>query len=48
MRLNDYKKSIVVQLLSCVRLFVTLWTTARQAALFFTIAQSLLQFMFIE
>ena len=48
MRLNDYKKSIVVQLLSCVRLFVTLWTTARQASLSFTISQSLLKLMSIE
>ena len=48
MRLNDYKKSIVVQLLSCVRLFVTLWTTARQASLSFTISQSLLKLMSTE
>ena len=36
------------QLLSCVRLFVTLWTAARQASLSFTISQSLLTFMLIE
>ena len=37
----------VVQSLSCVRLFVTPWTAARQASLFFTI-WSLLQLMSIE
>ena len=31
------------QLLSCVRLFVTLWTAARQASLSFTISWSLLK-----
>ena len=34
----------VVQLLSCVRLSVTLWTVAYQAALFFIISWSLLKF----
>ena len=48
MRLNDYKKSIVVQSLSHVWLFVTLWTTARQASLSFTISRSLLKLMSIE
>ena len=48
MRLNDYKKSIVVQLLSCVRLFATPRTAARQASLSFTISWSLLKLMSIE
>ena len=34
---------VVVQSLSCVRLFVTLWTAACQASLSFTISQSLLK-----
>ena len=38
----------VVELLSCVQLFVTLWTAARQASLSFTIYQSLLKFMSLE
>ena len=38
----------VVQLLSHLRLFATLWTAASQASLSFTIAQSLLKFMSIE
>ena len=38
----------VVQLLSHVQLFVTPWTAAYQASLFFTISQSLLKFMSIE
>ena len=38
----------VVQLLSCVRLFVTPWTATHQASLSFTISQSLLRFMSIE
>ena len=37
-----------VQLLSRVRLFVTLWTAARQASLSITNSQSLLKFMSIE
>ena len=37
-----------VQSLSCVRLFVTAWPTARQASLSITNAQSLLKFMSIE
>ena len=40
--------AVVVQLLSCVQLFVTLWTAAHQASLSFTISQSLLKLMFIE
>ena len=38
----------VVQSLSCVRLFATLWTASHQAPLSFTISQSLLRFMTIE
>ena len=38
----------VVQLLSCVRLFVTPWTSAHQASLSITISQSLLKLMSIE
>ena len=41
-------KSLVVQSLSCVCLFTTPWTAARQASLFFTISQSLLKLMSIE
>ena len=36
------------QSLNCVQLFATPWTAARQASLFFTNSQSLLQFMPIE
>ena len=39
---------LVVQLFSRVQLFVTPWTAARQASLFFTISQNLLKFMTIE
>ena len=38
----------IVQLLSCVRLFATPWTAARQASLFFTISLSLLKLMSLE
>ena len=38
----------VVQLLSCVQLFVTPWTAARQASLSITNSQSLLKLMSIE
>ena len=38
----------VVQLLSCVWLFVTPWTTAHQASLSLTISRSLLKLMSIE
>ena len=38
----------VVQSLSRVRLFATLWTAARQASLSFTICWSFLKFMSIE
>ena len=37
-----------VQLLSCVRLFATSWTAARQASLSITNSWSLLKLMFIE
>ena len=39
---------IIVQSLSCVRLFVTPWTEAHQASLSFTISRSLLKLMSIE
>ena len=38
----------IVESLSCVQLFATPWTTARQASLSFTISQSLLKIMSIE
>ena len=40
--------TVVVQSLNCVWLFATPWTTAHQAALSFTISQSLLKFTSIE
>ena len=39
---------VVVQSLSCVQLFVTLWTEACQASLSYTISQSLLKLTSIE
>ena len=39
---------VVVQSLSCVRLFATPWTAAHQASLSFNISQSLLKLMSIE
>ena len=39
---------VVVSSLSCVQLFVTPWTAARQASLSFTISQSFLKLMSIE
>ena len=39
---------VVVQSLSHVQLFATLWTAARQASLSFTNSQSLLKLMSIE
>ena len=39
---------VVVQSLSLVQLFVTVWTAAHQASLSFTISQSLLKLMSIE
>ena len=41
-------KAAIVQSLSHVQLFATLWTTALQASLSFTIAQSLFKLMSIE
>ena len=38
----------VVQLLSCIGLYVIKWTAARQASLSFTISRSLLRLMSIE
>ena len=38
---------VVVQLLSCVQLFVTPWTAAHQASLSFTVFWNLPEFMFI-
>ena len=40
--------SSVVQSLSCVQIFATPWTAARQASLSFTNSQSLLKLMSIE
>ena len=40
--------SVVIQSLSCVRLFATPWTAARQASPSFPISQSLLKFMSIK
>ena len=40
--------TLLVQLLSCVRLFVTPWTAADQASLSFTISRSLLKLLSIE
>ena len=42
------QRLFVVQLLSCVQLFETPWTTTHQASLPFTISQSLLNLMSIE
>ena len=39
---------VVVQSLSCVQLFTTPWTAARQASLSFTISRGLLKLMSIE
>ena len=43
-----YKFVVVVQLLSCVQLFVTPWPAAHQASLSFTTPWSLLKLMSIE
>ena len=45
---TDLSVVVLVQSLSCVRLFVTPWTATRQASLFFTISWSLLNPMSIE
>ena len=47
-QLNSIHLPIVVQLLSCFRLFVTQWTAAHQASLSVTISRSLLKLMSIE
>ena len=39
---------VVVQSLSCVQLFTTPWTIARQVSLSFTVSWSLLKLLFIE
>ena len=39
---------IVVQLLSCVQLFLTPWTAAHQTSLSFTVSWTLLKFTTIE
>ena len=46
--MSQINPEVAVQSLSRVWLFVTPWTAARQASLFFTISQSLLQLMSIE
>ena len=43
-----YLFSFVVQLLSCVQLFATPWTAARQDSLSFTISQSFFKLMSVE
>ena len=43
-----YLFSFVVQLLSCVQLFATPWTAARQASLSFTISWNLLRLVSVE
>jgi len=45
---KDRSIMVVVQLLSCVWLFVTLWTVARQASLSFTISWNLLRLVSVE
>ena len=40
--------NFVVQMLSCVQLFATPWTAARQASLSFTISRSLFKFVSVE
>ena len=45
--LRNHSNHVVVQMLSCVRLFVTRWTAAHQASLSPTISWSLPKFMFI-
>ena len=46
--INIVYQLFVVQSLSCVRLFATLWTAAHLASLSFTVSWSLLKFMPIE
>ena len=47
-KMTQQCKAAIVQLLGCVRLFVTPWTAACQGFLSFTISQSLLRFTSIE
>ena len=46
--INSVFHFVVVQLLSCVRLFAIPWTAACQAPLSSTLSQSLLRFMSVE
>ena len=48
MRVPEELFVVLVQSLSHVQLFESLWTTAQQASLSFTIFQSLLKLLFIE
>ena len=43
-----FSVTVIIQLLSCVWHFATLWTAAGQASLSFTISQSLLKLISIE
>ena len=47
-RSQDQITTTLVEPLSCIRLFVTPWTAARQASLSFTISWSLLKFLSTE
>ena len=47
-RMTHLNIVLVVQLLTCIWLFVTLWTAACQASLWLTVFWSLLRFMSIE
>ena len=47
-KFTDINVVVAVQTLSCVQLFATPWTAARQAPLSFTVSRSLLKFMSIE
>ena len=47
-RITVVIKFAIVQLLSCVWLFVTPWTGAHQASLSFTVSRSLFKFMFTK
>ena len=46
--LRGFYSFVIIQSLSCVQLFATPWTAARQASLSFTNSQSLLKLMSIE
>ena len=45
---SDVQNIVVVELLSCVQLFATLWTTACWASLSFTVCRNLFKFMSIK